>query len=418
MISNELLKKKILDEAIHGRLVENDPSLKPIDVQQVNDDIPFEIPNNWKWSYLKNNCEKLYAGGDKPLKFSKEKTNELSVPVIANGINNDGIIGYTDIPTEEDNCLTISGRGTIGYVSIRNYPFTPIVRLITIKPKEYLNIKYLKCVMSYATQSSKGTSIPQLTIPMIKNKLIPIPPLEEQEKIVKKIEELFELIDKKEKNDEEKEKLKTLLKVKILDSAIHGELVENDLSLSAIDVEVIKEDVPFEVPDNWKWTYIKHIGDVIGGGTPNTKNPEYWNGNINWITPADMKSNDKYIRNGKKSITEKGLIESSARLIPKGTIVISSRAPIGYVKISSEPVTTSQGCKSIVVNDKKKIFNEYIYYYIKSITDYLNNIGTGTTFKEISGTTLSKVFIPIPPLELQKKIVEKIEECFKLIEQL
>ena len=195
MISNELLKGKILDEAIHGRLVENNPSLEPIDVQKVNDNIPFEIPNNWKWSYLKNNCEKLYAGGDKPLKFSKEKTNELSVPVIANGINNDGIIGYTDIPTEEDNCLTISGRGTIGYASIRNYPFTPIVRLITIKPKGYLNIKYLKSVMSYATESSKGTSIPQLTIPMIKNKLIPIPPLEQQKKIVEKIEECFKLIE-------------------------------------------------------------------------------------------------------------------------------------------------------------------------------------------------------------------------------
>ena len=190
-----LLKEKILDSAIHGELVKNDLSLPAIDFEEAKEDIPFDIPSNWKWSYLKNNCEKLYAGGDKPLKFSKEKTNELSVPVIANGINNDGIIGYTDIPTEMNNCLTISGRGTIGYTSIRNYPFTPIVRLITIKPKEYLNIKYLKSVMSYATESSKGTSIPQLTIPMIKNKLIPIPPLEQQKKIVEKIEECFKLIE-------------------------------------------------------------------------------------------------------------------------------------------------------------------------------------------------------------------------------
>ena len=190
-----LLKEKILDSAIHGELVENDLSLQPVDVEEIKEDVPFDIPNNWKWSNLKNNCEKMYAGGDKPLKFSKEMTDELSIPVVANGVTNDGIIGYTDFPTETDNCLTISGRGTIGYTSIRNYPFTPIVRLITIKPKDYLNINYLKYVMNYATESSKGTSIPQLTIPMIKNKLIPIPPLEQQKKIVEKIEKCFELIE-------------------------------------------------------------------------------------------------------------------------------------------------------------------------------------------------------------------------------
>ena len=190
-----LLKEKILDSAIRGQLVENDLSLPTINVEEAKDNIPFEIPNNWKWSNLKNNCEKLYAGGDKPLKFSKEKTSEFSIPVIANGVNNDGIIGYTDIPTEIDNCLTISGRGTIGYASIRDYPFTPIVRLITIKPKDYLNVSYLKYVMEFETEVSKGTSIPQLTIPMIKNKLIPIPPLEQQKKIVDKIEKCFELIE-------------------------------------------------------------------------------------------------------------------------------------------------------------------------------------------------------------------------------
>ena len=190
-----LLKEKILDSAIHGELVGNDLSLPPVDVEEVIDNIPFEISSNWKWSNLKNNCEKMYAGGDKPLKFSKEMTDKLSIPVVANGVTNDGIIGYTDFPTETGNCLTISGRGTIGYTSIRNYPFTPIVRLITIKPKDYLNINYLKYVMNYATESSKGTSIPQLTIPMIKNKLIPIPPLEQQKKIVEKIEKCFELIE-------------------------------------------------------------------------------------------------------------------------------------------------------------------------------------------------------------------------------
>ena len=401
MISNELLKGKILDEAIHGRLVENNPSLEPIDVQKVNDNIPFEIPNNWKWSYLKNNCEKLYAGGDKPLKFSKEKTNELSVPVIANGINNDGIIGYTDIPTEEDNCLTISGRGTIGYASIRNYPFTPIVRLITIKPKGYLNIKYLKSVMSYATESSKGTSIPQLTIPMIKNKLIPIPPLEEQDKIVKKIEELFELIDKKEKNDEEKEKIKILLKEKILNSAICGELIENDLTLPAIDVEEAKEDIPFDIPSNWKWSYLKNNCEKLyAGGDKPLKFSKEKNNELSVPVIANGINNDGII----------GYTDIPTEM--DNCLTISGRGTIGYASIRNYPFTPI--VRLITIKPK-----EYLNIkYLKSVMSYATESSKGTSIPQLTIPMIKNKLIPIPPLEQQKKIVEKIEECFKLIEQL
>lgn len=190
-----ILKNKILDNALHGTLVKNDINLQSVDIEELYDDIPFEIPRNWKWCNLKKCCDKLYAGGDKTSRFSKVKTDEYKIPVIANGVTNDGIIGYTDIPTETDMCITVSGRGTIGYTSIRNYPFSPVVRLITIKPKEFIDIKFLTFVLSFLVESSKGTSIQQLTIPMIKNKMIPVPPIEEQKRIVEKIESLFDLIE-------------------------------------------------------------------------------------------------------------------------------------------------------------------------------------------------------------------------------
>ena len=416
MISNELLKKKILDDILEkidekykvklekiSSVISKGTTPRGGNVAYVDDGILFIRAENIG-TYEINLLNKKYidnVSNNTFLKRSILEQNDILIS-IAGALGRVAYVNKTMLPC---NC-----NQAVAFVRInKNINFVPKYICYFISSSEVQNNLLLKV---------KKTAQPNLTLQHIKNIEIKLPPLEEQEEIVKKIEELFELVDKKEKNDKEKEKLKTLLKEKILDSAIHGELVENDLSLPTVDVEEIKEDIPFGIPNNWKWTYIKYVGDVIGGGTPDTKNPEYWNGNINWITPADMKSNDKYIRNGKKNITEKGLIESSARIMPKGAIVISSRAPIGYVKISSEPVTTSQGCKSIVVNDKKEIFNEYIYYYIKSITDYLNSIGTGTTFKEISGKTLSKVFIPIPPLEQQKKIVEKIEKCFELIEQL
>ena len=419
MISNELLKQKILDNAFHGELVENDLSLPPVDVEEIKEDVPFDIPNNWKWSNLKNNCEKMYAGGDKPLKFSKEMTDELSIPVIANGVTNDGIIGYTDFPTETDNCLTISGRGTIGYTSIRNYPFTPIVRLITIKPKEYLNINYLKYVMSYATESSKGTSIPQLTIPMIKNKLIPIPPLEEQEKIVMKIEELYELIDKKEKNDKEKEKLKTLLKEKILDSAIRGELVENDLSLPAIDVEEIKEDAPFNIPNNWKWTKFDYLATIVRGGSPRPIKDYLTDAHegINWIKIGDTSSNSYFINNVKEKIKPEGVKKS--RFVEKGSLLLSNSMSLGRPYILNVEGCIHDGWLNIKCKNNY-FYNIYILYLLSSKYFYniMSNKSSGSVVSNLNIDKVKELIVPIPPLEQQKKIVEKIEKCFELIEQL
>lgn len=114
--------------------------------------------------------------------------------------------------------------------------------------------------------------------------------------------------------------------------------------------KITEDEIPFAIPENWKWVRLGEIGKIIGGGTPKTTNLEYWqNGKIAWITPADMKNiKGKYISCGKKNITLLGLEKSSAQLLPKGSILFSSRAPIGYVAIAREEVSTNQGFKSIV----------------------------------------------------------------------
>ncbi len=156
---------------------------------------PFDIPNTWRWVELKDIALDVYAGGDKPKKFSKVKNEKYSIPVIANGETNDGIVGYTDTATENENALTVAGRGTIGYSKYRNEPFTPIVRLIVIKLPQEVSYKYLQLVFELFIETGVGTSIKQLTVPMIINKYIPLPPIEEQQRIVDKLEQLLSLCE-------------------------------------------------------------------------------------------------------------------------------------------------------------------------------------------------------------------------------
>ena len=171
-----------------------------------------------------------------------------------------------------------------------------------------------------------------------------------------------------------------------------------------------------ELPEGWKWVTIDDIGQTVSGGTPSTAISEYWKDEIAWISPADLSGfNQKYISKGKKSISKLGLENSSAQLMPKGSVLFSSRAPVGYVVIALEELATNQGFKSVV--PKKDILSEYIFYYFKSITQLANQVATGTTFKELSGTAFKKLPFPLPPFPIQQAIVVKIEELFSELDQ-
>ena len=172
--------------------------------------------------------------------------------------------------------------------------------------------------------------------------------------------------------------------------------------------EITDDEKPFEIPDSWEWVRLEEIGSVIGGGTPKTKIIEYWDGTIPWITPADMKFIGKYAKGGKRNISSLGLQKSSAQLMPKGTVLFSSRAPIGYIAIADNDISTNQGFKSIVPFDMR--CNEYIYYCLQARLNDIKHRASGTTFKEISGAEFGKTMIPFPPLAEQHRIVARIEE--------
>ena len=160
---------------------------------------------------------------------------------------------------------------------------------------------------------------------------------------------------------------------------------------------------------------ISDIGEVVGGGTPSTANSDFWGGDIPWISPKDLTGyKSVYISHGESFLTKTGL-KSGTKLLPKDTVLFSSRAPIGYVAIASNPICTNQGFKSIICN--KEIINPlFLYYYIKGNLDYIKLFGTGATFPEISGAAMRKIKVQIPSLPTQQKIASILSAYDRLIE--
>ena len=287
--------------------------------------------------------------------------------------------------------------------------------------------------------------------------LIPVPPRNEQTRIIQKINSIFEFIIRIENAKEDLEEIIRQAKSKILDLAIRGQLVPQDPNdepasvllerIRAEKEELIKQgkikrdkkesiifkgednsyyekigkeihcinaEIPFDIPKSWGFVRLKNVGEIVGGGTPKTNVSEYWDGNIPWLTPADFSSHEgMYISTGARSITEKGLKSSSARMIPTNSVLFSSRAPIGYIAIAANPVSTNQGFKSIVPYDFAMA--PYLYYCLKARTNNIIQRATGTTFKEISGSAMAETIIPLPPINEQKRIFCKATHLFSVL---
>ncbi|WP_300791542.1 restriction endonuclease subunit S, partial [Helicobacter sp. UBA3407] len=199
-------------------------------------------------------------------------------------------------------------------------------------------------------------------------------------------------------------------KVQTLKKRVVGEEGET----SALPLHpLIKE----EIPQGWEVKTLGEIGKVVSGGTPSTSNKDNFDGEIAWITPADLSSyKEKYISKGKRNLSEQGLKNSSARLLPPNSILFSSRAPIGYVAIASNALCTNQGFKNLIPNGN--VSSEYIYYFLLHSKRLAESVASGTTFKEISAASFSKLPIPLPPLSTQKLIVQILESKFTHLDNL
>lgn len=161
----------------------------------------------------------------------------------------------------------------------------------------------------------------------------------------------------------------------------------------------------------WQTKSLGEVCTVVNGGTPKTGVSDYWDGDHLWITPAEMgKRLSPYVNETERKITDAGLRDSSARMLPENSVILSSRAPIGHLVINTSPMATNQGCKGLV--PAPQLDHKFLYYYLSSIVDLLNELGTGATFKELSGGKLKEVPIHLPDVPEQQRIVTLLDEAF------
>ena len=166
----------------------------------------------------------------------------------------------------------------------------------------------------------------------------------------------------------------------------------------------------------WKEVTLGEIGTIVGGATPSTKNTSFYDGNIPWLTPKDLSVNsNKYILRGERNITEAGFKSCSCKMLPKGSVLFSSRAPIGYVAITANDMCTNQGFKSVIPNEETD--SEFLYYLLKYNKDNIASQGSGTTFAEVSCKTMKEIEVMVPKeTDDQRRIASILSSLDRKIE--
>jgi len=316
------------------------------------------------------------------------------------------------IKIAERNDILLSVRAPVGDVNIA--PFKSCIGrgLAAIKPKsnklDYLFLFYCLKFRSRLFKSiSMGSTFKAIRKEEVKKFQIPLPPLPEQQKIAEILSTVDQAIEKVEESITKTERLKKGLMQELLTKGIgHKEFKDTEIG---------------RIPKEWEVKKVIDLFKVETGTTPSTKQKEYWDGgHINWITPADMsKLNGKiYIKDSERKITEKGLKETNLTLMSTGSIIISTRAPVGYVAIIEGNATFNQGCKGLIPKNTNEINPEFYTYYLLSKKTTLEHSSGGSTFKELSKNTLEKFKVPLPPLPEQQKIAEILSTIDKRLELL
>ena len=409
------------------------------------------MPEGWEWCRLPAITIDIFAGGDKPDSYEKNPTDICNIPIYSNGIENNGLYGFTNKPRVIEPSITISARGTIGFCCIRETTFVPIVRLITITPSKEFELYYLKTVFEALIETGEGSSIPQLTVPGIKPKLIPVPPVNEQIRIQNKLHEILNSIAVISREKEELQQLLQTIKSKILDLAIRGKLVPQDPNdepasvlierIRAEKEELIKqgkikrdknksvifkgddnsyylrtgrveeslEDWRFDdLPETWKICCLGELCDYGNCINVNTEDiaEDAWILDLEDIEKDTGTVLKKVTKNQRNSVSTKHKFHS-------GQVLYSKLRPyLNKVVLSdADGYCTSE---ILPLEFKNCVLPEYARYYLMSGTfiAYANHCSYGVKMPRLGTTDGKKAIFSLPPLSEQKRIVETIDFCF------
>ena len=471
-MNTKALRQKILDLAIHGKLVPQDPNDEPASVllERIRGEkerlikegkikkpkkskvvcdkphYPFELPKGWEWTTLGDLA--FYKKGP----FGSSLTKSMFVPKSngtykvyeqKNAIQKNSTLGTYYITKEKFDSLSgfavqpfdiiVSCAGTIGetYVLPNNTPkgiinqALMLIRLYNREIERFYLLYFDFILKEEAQKNSKGTAIKNIPpFDVLKNFLIPIPPIEEQQRILKEIDKWMSLV---ECIDQGKDCVQTAIrqaKSKILDLAIHGKLVPqnpNDEPASELlkrinpKAEIICDNPQYgKLPKGWCETLLGNIGNWQSGATPSRLRKDYYNGDIPWLKTGDL--NDSVIKSIPETITRKALEETSVKLNPTGSVLIAMYgATIGKIGILALPATTNQACCACVDYMCDKMF---LFYFLLANRKRFIAMGGGGAQPNISKEKITNTHIPLPPLSEQHRIVAKIEELFAQLDKI
>ena len=287
----------------------------------------------------------------------------------------------------EKDDLILSVRAPVGDIGKTAYDVVIGRGVAAIKGNEFIfqNLGKMKSD-GYWTRYSTGSTFESINSTDIKEAIVSVPAIEEQNKIGSFLKQLDNIIALHQRKCEQTKELKKFMLQKMFPKK--GEK---------------NPEIRFPgFTDAWEQRKLGELSNIVGGGTPSTTNSEYWDGDIDWYAPAEI-GEQRYVSKSKKTITELGLKKSSARILPVGTVLFTSRAGIGNTAILGKEATTNQGFQSIVPNPNK-LDSYFIYSRTNELKRYGEVTGAGSTFVEVSGKQMSKMPIMIPELSEQEKI--------------
>ena len=276
---------------------------------------------------------------------------------------------------------------------------------ITLRPSGLVNPQYLYYVL-HAYDLIKGfygmgAGVRQgLNFDEVKTIKVPFPSLEEQQDIVTYLDDqvfqIDSIIEEAKLSIEEYKRWKQSIIHEAVTKGIDKTVETRDSGISWIG----------RIPSHWTVRKIKNGFSIVSGATPKSDKPEYWDGDVAWITPADYKTDDKYVGAGRRNLSDEGYASCGTTIVPTGSVIFSKRAPVGTVAINQVPLCTNQGCLSCIPNVSAD--SEYFYYAMSVFTEQFELFSSGTTFKEISATAFANFSMVFPPVEEQKMIANHL----------